>query len=370
MRPHVLATTALLTLSLAGSALAQDAMRFRGMDQNGDGRITRQEWRGSDQSFDVHDWNGDGILSGEEVRAGARRRIDDIDFDRATGDFYDWTEQRFARLDRNGDGRIVASEWPYDTESFLRVDRNRDRVLSRAEFLGDNVDEDRNDRFDYLDTNNNGRLERAEWHGSANAFNWLDRNDDGVLSRAEVVGEQAAVPRSDLFARLDTDGDNRIAQDEWLWSRLSFVRRDLNRDGVLSRTELTTRDDVVGTTGTMMERTISVDSTERWTDTGMTVRPGESIEISARGSVRMSTNTRDLASPAGSRMGRRASEAPLPQHPAGALIGRIGESAPFFLGSNNAIVAPSSGRLYLGVNDDHLADNEGAFDVTVRIGER
>src|SRR5438477_8532308 len=40
------------------------AIRFQDMDRNHDGIITRDEWRGSDQSFRMHDWNGDGVLSG------------------------------------------------------------------------------------------------------------------------------------------------------------------------------------------------------------------------------------------------------------------------------------------------------------------
>lgn len=49
-------------------------MRFRGLDANGDGRITRREWRGNDRSFRVHDRNRDGVLSGREVWAGSHRR--------------------------------------------------------------------------------------------------------------------------------------------------------------------------------------------------------------------------------------------------------------------------------------------------------
>jgi hypothetical protein len=48
-------------------------MRFRGLDRNHDGRITRNEWRGNDVSFRNHDWNRDGVLSGIEVRPGAKR---------------------------------------------------------------------------------------------------------------------------------------------------------------------------------------------------------------------------------------------------------------------------------------------------------
>ena len=43
------------------------------MDRNRDGVVTRAEWRGSAQSFRNHDWNGDGRLSGDEIRPGAQR---------------------------------------------------------------------------------------------------------------------------------------------------------------------------------------------------------------------------------------------------------------------------------------------------------
>ena len=42
--------------------------RFRGMDTNNDGRITRDEWRGNDTSFRNQDRNGDGVLSGSELQ--------------------------------------------------------------------------------------------------------------------------------------------------------------------------------------------------------------------------------------------------------------------------------------------------------------
>jgi len=49
-------------------------IKHRGMDRNGDGVITRDEWRGNENSFRRQDRNDDGVLSGREVRPGARGR--------------------------------------------------------------------------------------------------------------------------------------------------------------------------------------------------------------------------------------------------------------------------------------------------------
>jgi Ca2+-binding EF-hand superfamily protein len=109
--------------------------RFRGMDANNDGVISRTEWRGSRQSFDVHDWNNDDVLTGDEVNEASARR-----------------------------GRTV------DDEAF-----------------------DTMDSFEYLDVNNNNRIEAQEWHGTVAAFNRLDVNNDDFLSRAEMANYRGAI---------------------------------------------------------------------------------------------------------------------------------------------------------------------------------
>ena len=75
---------AAICMSTALPAAAQgrgNQIRFQGLDRNKDGVITRDEWNGNDRSFRNHDWNGDGRLSGDEVRVGAARknRWDDRD---------------------------------------------------------------------------------------------------------------------------------------------------------------------------------------------------------------------------------------------------------------------------------------------------
>jgi Ca2+-binding EF-hand superfamily protein len=289
--------------------------RLRAMDRNNDGMITRAEWRGNDRSFQVHDWDRDGILSADEIRQAADRTGQDaegVDDDQPGGEVQEWTAAAFRDLDHDNDRRITRDEWHYDRESFTRADRDGDGSLSRREFLD---------------------------------------------------GDTSAAP--DLFARLDANGDDRITETEWRGTERAFNERDRNADGMLSRYEMSgSEPGSVGTSG----RVFSVDANRRWTDTGIDVRPGDVIGVQAEGNVTLSSNAQDVASPGGSATGRRAQGAPLPDQPAGALIARIGYGAPLVVGRDGSFTAHIAGRLYLGVNDDYLLDNEGQFRVTLTPG--
>jgi Ca2+-binding EF-hand superfamily protein len=345
-------------------------MRFESMDQNGDGVITRAEWRGSPRSFNVHDWNGDGRLSGQEVAIGAQRATSWEEADHLPNRFeryVSWTEAGFTNLDHNRDRRITSNEWHFDVETFRRVDRNRDGALDQTEFLGAGWEDDRGDNFDDLDMNNNGRVERSEWHAGNDVFTDLDRNRDGVLSRFEVVGGQDVTGDTwDEFATLDYDRNGSIARNEWHWSNVTFNQRDANRDGMLSRREFEMSGGAPGAVGTSgRSRAVHVQGQYRWTDTGIDVRAGQNVTLDSSGTIQMSDNAQDTATPAGSTSGRRAPDAPILNQPAGALLGRIGDYGPIFLGNHQSFNAPVSGRLYLGINDDHLPDNRGEFVVNV-----
>ncbi|HEX5069222.1 MAG TPA: hypothetical protein VFV78_03320 [Vicinamibacterales bacterium] len=299
----------------------QQAMRLAEMDRNRDGVITRNEWTGNAQSFAMRDWNGDGRLSGDEVRVGATPPARG----RQGGGFNDWTEARFRQFDTNRDNWLSRGEWRYDADDFRRLDRNRDNRLSMTEFLVGSIDEERGDRFDDLDANRNNRLERWEWFGSPDTFRWLDRNNDGVLSRSEVGYD-------------DVPG---------VGYEYPNVR---------------------GGRGGGRTVTVDVSSQQAWTDTGITVRAGDPLLIRASGQIRFSGNGRDTAEPDGARGRASTAAAPMPNVEIGALIGRIGNSAPFLIGSDSGdLRAPRDGRLYLGVNDDILRDNAGQFRAILTI---
>jgi len=223
-----------------GNTKAKDAaIRFQAMDLNHDRVISREEWRGSAQSFTVHDWNGDGKLAGNEVKVGAARDdrawdANDFDYEREYV-FDDWTDRGFRALDDNRDGRIGRDEWHFDREGFRRADHNNDGILSRAEFLAEGTeDDDRGDSFPNLDANRDGRVSRDEWHGSPSRFALLDDNRDGFISRTEMLGTSAP---PELFSSIDMNRDRAITANEWHWSRASFDRLDVNHDGRLSAPE-------------------------------------------------------------------------------------------------------------------------------------
>jgi Ca2+-binding EF-hand superfamily protein len=107
---------------------SREQTRFRGMDTDHDGVITRAEWRGDDQSFREHDLNHDGVLSGREVDPAWLN-------DRSDQSRHDEMTARFDRADRNGDGHIARNEWSGSTTAFKRMDADGDGIVTRGEYF-------------------------------------------------------------------------------------------------------------------------------------------------------------------------------------------------------------------------------------------
>jgi hypothetical protein len=72
---------ALAATAVAGAAMAQapaggggmdPAARFKAMDANSDGSITKDEWKGPAERFDAIDTNHDGKISAAELAAAPR----------------------------------------------------------------------------------------------------------------------------------------------------------------------------------------------------------------------------------------------------------------------------------------------------------
>jgi hypothetical protein len=115
----------------------------------------------------------------------------------------------------------------------------------------------------------------------------------------------------------------------------------------------------------MRERTVDVGADVPWNDSGIDVRTGQTIYFEASGRIRWGPDRRD--GPDGEDNSPHNPQRPIPNRPGGSLIGRIGPSADyFFIGAGRGpIRMRGTGRLFLGVNDDYLQDNSGAFRVIV-----
>ncbi len=120
------------------------------------------------------------------------------------------------------------------------------------------------------------------------------------------------------------------------------------------------------TAATVPVGAITVNAAQQWTDTGITVRRGDRLTFTASGDVNLGPGV--SSGIGGSPAATNASmKYPLQGAFIGALIGKIGTGAPFLIGANSQpIVMNNSGRLLLGVNDDHVPDNSGAYSVAIQ----
>jgi hypothetical protein len=122
--------------------------------------------------------------------------------------------------------------------------------------------------------------------------------------------------------------------------------------------------DQVGRPRGLREREVNVQARAQWTDTGVNVRNGQMVYFEASGRVRWGRDRQD--GPEGENNSPRNPSRPIPGRAAAALIGRVGDDAPFFVGTDTeGIRVRGSGNLFLGINDETLDDNSGSFRVTV-----
>lgn len=186
-------------------------LRLRSLDSDNDGVITRSEWLGTPEGFRRHDTNGDGVLSGDEVRQlGSSDNPTDAAELRAV----------FNRADRNGDRMLSEEEWYGDRSVFARLDRNRDGAISRGEFVSD-ARASRGTTFAELDRNRNGVITRNEWDDDLDEFRRFDADGDGVLTRAEYrearigssIDEDRAIARADSESAAFRAGRERGLSD-------------------------------------------------------------------------------------------------------------------------------------------------------------
>jgi hypothetical protein len=115
---------------------------------------------------------------------------------------------------------------------------------------------------------------------------------------------------------------------------------------------------------------VTVPGTEPFTDTGVDLKKGDKVTITATGKVQPSvTDPNVFATPDGvaNRPDLRQYNV-IPNVNHSGLMGWIGDNgAPFQVGSRDVFTAPKAGRLFLGINDKGVENNAGKFQATVTI---
>ena len=103
-----------------------------------------------------------------------------------------------------------------------------------------------------------------------------------------------------------------------------------------------------------------------WTDSGLMVRKGQRLRITATG--RVSLGEGRFSTPTG--LPRVVdTEKLMRNEPTGTLIAVIGDDNDEFIavGANREFYAPRDGRLFLGVNEGKLEDNTGSYDALIEV---
>jgi hypothetical protein len=130
----------LALLALPAAFAGDDGAKFKLMDTDNDGRVTRAEHTaGAKLMFQQADSNGDGILTAAELAATHNSKADSTARESSStrGDpmaAVNEAADMIKLIDQDGDGKVTRSEHDIGTASmFARMDTNGDGALSAME---------------------------------------------------------------------------------------------------------------------------------------------------------------------------------------------------------------------------------------------
>ncbi|MEO7689318.1 MAG: EF-hand domain-containing protein [Sphingomonas sp.] len=237
----LLLAAALAGTMLGGAAIAgQDAPQGRGggmmmrADTNGDGNISRTEFTAQAEArFARMDKNGDGFISADEMGGrsgrgpggGLMAADTDQDGKISRAEFVAQSTERFAKLDSNGDGQISGDEMKAMMERMREGGRMGGRRGVGGEAagammppppptppgaeggpMGDHHRHHGVGMLARLDTNQDGKISRGEMRAEADKhFDSLDTNGDGFIDKAEMDAARAKM--KDHMGKMRMGGD-------------------------------------------------------------------------------------------------------------------------------------------------------------------
>jgi Ca2+-binding EF-hand superfamily protein len=178
---------------------------------------------------------GGAAIAGQ-MGGGAMRADTDNDGAISRAEYMAQSDQRFARLDANGDGQLSGDELAgRGGRRMADADTNKDGKISKAEFAAQAAD-----RFAKLDVNKDGKISRDEMKAMMERMR-EGRGGPGMTppppGGGDAMGERGG--RGGMMARFDTDHDGRISHAEALaQAEAHFAKLDTNKDGFIDKAEM------------------------------------------------------------------------------------------------------------------------------------
>jgi len=145
---------------------------------------------------------------------------------------------------------------------------------------------------------------------------------DGIV---EFDGQRGGFFGARERLRIDRDEVLRIELDDRRESRGRQFDAGRGRDGDV---DAGPGRDQSGRPSGLRERDVSVDAAVAWKDTGIDLRPGQTVYFAAAGRVRWGPGRQD--GPEGEHGSPYNAARPIPGRPAAALVGRVGDGADYF----------------------------------------
>ncbi len=167
-------------------ARARNSLNF---DQDKNGVVSEEEYPGDRNVFRKADRDRDGSLEWKELLRLADSELDDIRKRMKNPTRYEMMNL----FDLNYDRKVTSNEYDGPTKAFKKYDTNNDGTVGYYEVYPDRMErempkpkpEDLN-VLKAMDQNDDGRVSRKEWKGTASAWRRLDRNDDGWITLADA----------------------------------------------------------------------------------------------------------------------------------------------------------------------------------------
>jgi Ca2+-binding EF-hand superfamily protein len=161
--------------------------RFKALDKNGDGKVSREEFTGRPAMFERVDVNRDGFLEAGEVKALVASASK-----QAAAPAGPQPGSRIMAMDKDGDGKVSRDEYRGAPALFDRLDANGDGFVNKDEAA--EASKVVLEVLRGMDSNGDGRLSRDEFRGAPERFAQLDADKDGFVEFNEIRAGPPVTP--------------------------------------------------------------------------------------------------------------------------------------------------------------------------------